>query len=194
MKNIKIRSAKFGDLKEIVNLHLKNLPTLSVRIGQNYLLALYQSFLKDKNNHFLLVACHDQKIVGSLSLTRNFQKTSRRLSDVLFNPKVIWTSAVALLVRRISLGELVNRLRFENYLKKTFKEPYMTILTFFVAKNYQHQGIGSALLSSSLKLLPKKQNLYVDTEEKNLSAQRWYENHGFKKINKIYGNIIYVRK
>lgn len=48
----------------------------------------------------------------------------------------------------------------------------------FVDTAYQHQGIGSALLSKAKEIC--SQELTTDTLQRNIQARKFYERHGFR--------------
>lgn len=194
MDNIKIRPLAGADLQTITAIHSRVLPTLSAKIGTPYLRLLYETLLRDRENHLLLVACAGRKVAGCLTASCNLEKTQQLLADLKFHPRLWWPVTQALLTGRLKLNELIDRLRFESFLYNSFPGPYMTILTLFVDTGYQHQGIGPKLLDSGLRLLPQDRRLYVDTRTNNLPARRWYEKHDFRKERVAFGNIIYVRK
>lgn len=47
----------------------------------------------------------------------------------------------------------------------------------FVAPETQHQGVGTILLNKAKQLAPG--GIYLDTLQRNASARRFYERHGF---------------
>ena len=64
------------------------------------------------------------------------------------------------------------------------------IVNVIVQKQYRNQGIGSSLISHSIKE-NKLQKLNLEVKESNNNAIKFYENLGFKKIRIIknyYGN------
>lgn len=64
------------------------------------------------------------------------------------------------------------------------------IINVIVQKQYRNQGIGSSLISHSIKE-NKLQKLNLEVKESNNNAIKFYENLGFKKIRIIknyYGN------
>lgn len=172
---------------------MRTLPSVISHIGNPYLLLLYTALLRDTSLHTCLVAAESTKIIGVITATKDRYITQRQIRKLFFRPTIMWSIGKALVHRKISIPDLTGRIAFERELQRQFPAPYATILTFFVEKNHQHQGLGTKLLASVQKHLPKNSKLFVDTETSNARAQQWYKNHGFRLLKTISNNVISVK-
>lgn len=184
-----IRKIKKTDVPFISALHMRMLPTSIARIGNPYLSELYCTLLKDIG----LVAIDRGVIVGVITATENLKKTQQNLQRLLFHPATLWTIGKAIVLRRVTIGSLFERMAAQTEILSLFPYPYATILTFFVDKKNQRQGIGAKLLSSLEKQFPVGTKLYVDTATSNTNAQLWYSTHGFRILKTIRSNIVSVK-
>lgn len=181
-----IRKIKKTDVPFISALHMKMLPTSIARIGNPYLSELYDTLLKDIG----LVAIDHGSIVGVITATANLKKTHQNVKCLLYHPSTLWTIGKAIVLRRVTIGSLFERMAAQAEILSLFPDPYATILTFFVDKKNQHQGIGTKLLSSLEKQFPVGTKLCVDTATSNTNAQQWYKFHGFRSIKTIRNTIV----
>lgn len=188
---VTIRQLINTDIPAVVSLHLLSLPnTMSSRIGPDYLSLLYSSLLYDKNA-LPLVAVKNDTVVGCVTATRDLTRTSDHLRSIHFKAAPIITKA--LLNRKISFNDLINKLLFERALVKQFGLPYPTVLTLFVSPTIQGQGIGKQLVNTVLKQYKQHHlcQVYVDTEENNTPAQKFYEHLGGIVVTTMYGSRVY---
>ncbi len=181
------------DIGAVSTLHMATLPTAMARIGNPYLSLLYREILHNKPLHTALVAVENSHIVGVITATNALHKTQDIMLRNVLRPVSLRTVWTALLKHRVTIGELLLRVWTEHQILRHFPSPYSTILTFFVDTAHQRRGIGTLLLSSLEKRIPKKSSLYVDTEISNVSAREWYGTHGFRKITEISDSIIFKR-
>lgn len=191
--SVRIRLMKQSDIADVIAIHRRVLPTITTRIGLTYLFSLYKYLFRDPKTHVLLVAYRDSQVVGAITATKNLHKTQKSLQSFLLQPKIVWAVSAAILLRRITIKELVARFVTNREMGKRFPTPYMTVLTFFVDTPQQHHGIGEKLFCALQRQLPRKK-LFVDTEIANTAARNWYESHGFHHVDTIDKNIVYSRK
>lgn len=192
--NIRIRPMDEADIDAVSALHIRTLPTAIARIGNPYLSLLYQQLLRDTSQHVALVATANSQVVGVVTATVDVHKTQQQLQRVLLRPGVLWSICMALLHRRVTVAELVDRMSTEHQIRVQFPHPYASILTFFIDRPYQHHGIGKRLLSALRKKLPRHTKLFVDTELSNKHAQRWYGTHGFLAIKTIGNSVVFSQR
>ena len=172
-----IRQIKPSDISAVTALHVRTLPSAIARIGNPYLSDLYHAL--DKN--LCLVAVDNTMIVGVITATRDLAKTQKQMLHVFFSPHVLFNIASAIVKQHISIQELLDRMVTERQILQIFPTPYPTILTLFVKKSHQRQGVGTQLLHALLTKLPKDVPVFVDTEISNINAKRWYQARGFRK-------------
>lgn len=184
-----IRKIKKTDVPFISALHIQTLPTVVARIGNPYLSKLYYTLLKDIG----LVAIDDGSIIGVITATKNLKKTQQNVHRLLFHPTTLWTIGKAIVLRRVTIGSLFERMAAQTEILSLFPYPYAAILTFFVDKKNQRRGIGTKLLSSLEKQFPAGTKLYVDTATSNKNAKHWYKTHGFRILKTIRSNIVSVK-
>ncbi len=184
-----IRKIKKPDVPFISVLHMQTLPTVNARIGNPYLSKLYETLLKDIG----LVAVDHGIIVGVITATKNLKQTQQNVQRLLFHPVILWTIGKSIVLRRVTIRSLFERMAAQAEILSLFPYPYATILTFFVDKKNQRQGIGTKLLSSLEKQFTVGTKLYVDTATSNTNAQRFYHTHGFRILKTIRSNIVSVK-
>lgn len=182
---IKIRFAIESDIDKIVRLHRETLDTLSSKIGENYLKALYSLILTDAKKQLVLVAENNTEIVGVISITKDLEKTKR----LLFKSEIIFEVLKALLFQKIRISEIFRRLREEQIISKKVTKNSVYIMTLFVHKNYRNQRIGSKLAKRAFKEA-KAKKVFVNTLSTNKNAQKFYESFGFKKIETVLGSEV----
>ncbi len=188
---IQIRTMRTTDIPGVSRLHMRVLSTAIARIGNPYLSGLYAQLLRDTSSHLTLVAQLNHQIIGVITATKDLYTTQRALQRVLFYPTTIIAILRALLLSRVKMAELIERISTERQIRIQFPDTYPTVLTFFVDKAHQRRGIGTLLMRALQKQLPDKTKLYVDTEKTNTNAQNWYSSHGFRKIKTIGMSAIY---
>ena len=182
-----------SDLTSVSTLHLRTLPTMTARIGAPYLFSLYETLLRNTGVNNVLVATEDRQIIGVISATSDLSETQKRLQHAFVRPENLQMIIVAIIRGRVTIRELMDRISFERQIFRFSPQPYPTILTFFVSKTHQHQGIGEKLLHALEKQLSFCNKLYVDTELTNTFARKWYRNHGFRFVRTIQNNAIAVK-
>ncbi len=187
-----IRLLRIRDLEDVVRLHLEILPnTLSSKIGESYLELLYVTLLKHEDIHALYVAEVDRKIVGVVTSTVDLNKTQSFLKT-LITFKTVLLILKATFLGKISLSELYRKFHFEKILVTKFTKPYATILTLFVANDYQKKGVGKSLINKIMKqyIILRVRYLYVDTLKSNKDAFGFYKRIGFRVQKAVLDSII----
>lgn len=180
-----------SDVPSVCRLHMNTLPTTIARIGYRYLSVLYTTLLRSSSIHAVLIVKTHSQIIGVITATKNLYETQRMLQYIALRPDIFFALCLAIVRRRVTIPELLERISMEREIRARFPDPYPTILTFFVDRAYQRQGIGTTLLGVLKQHMPKNTKLYVDTERANRRAQQWYSSHGFKKIDDIGAHIVY---
>lgn len=170
----------------LATLHIKSLPdTISSKIGPFYLERIYKSIAKNSQTHLLLKAVDDDKIVGAVCATsdlKRFQKDVKRQLSLKDYTKIFF----AVISFRITIIDLLRRIRFEESLNKSYNKNYCSIVIFFVNEDFRRKGIGSLLIKRVLSVYQGKvENIYVDTLISNKTAIRFYQSLGFKQVKNI---------
>lgn len=189
---MKITRMTKDDLSQVVLLHLLTLPsTTSSKMGKEFVYTLYHHVVSSPRVHSSFVMKDNSRIVGAVTMTRNLRESIKIVS-----PKVPSHASLVLFMKLItgsvSIGELVNRYRFERMLLSHFRSPYPTILTLFVDPRNRRLGIGKRLLAACIHEAKTKgyKTLYVDTEEMNTSARTFYERLGFSPVTHAFHSIV----
>lgn len=179
----------------IARLHEKILESPSSKIGEVYLCRLYSLLLSQPEVHLCFVGQEKGEVVAAITVTRDLHKTSK-LFKRLFSAKVAFVILKAVMRGRVTMTELINRMRFDKSILKQFASPYPTILTLFVLEQYQRKGIGSRLVSEVMRRLKeeKLKMLYVDTLSHNTQAADFYKASGFKERQKVIDSIVFERR
>lgn len=187
-----IRLMARKDLDAVVRLHKKILPeTLTSKIGKSYIFQLYDALLNSRNLHYCLVAENQKKIVGAITATYDLAKTQNILKS-MFSVETIFMVLKAIFSGKISVFELYQKARFERVLVTKFNKPYATILTLFVANDYQKRGIGKKLVKKIGKnfIDRRLRYLYVDTLKTNMNAFLFYKKIRFREQKTVFDSII----
>lgn len=179
-----------SDIADVSALHIRALPTVSARIGAEYLTRLYRTLLDHPELHTSLVAREGARCIGAITYTRNLRRTTTLLPLTAQTIRMIMS---ALIRSRITLGELWETWYREFRLNRQGIDPYQTILTLFVDPSKKRRGIGKKLFSALLPHVPKHVSLYVDTERVNTSAQKFYTSVGFTNYRSFGTTMIYRR-
>lgn len=180
---------KKSDLQKVSTLHMRTLPTTIARIGNPTLSDLYRTLLED----ICLVAVAQSAIIGVITATQDLRKTQHHIQKLFIRPMTLWSIVAAVLQRNVTIMELFDRINLEHELRRQFPVPYATILTFFVDRAHQRQGIGTQLLKTLQRQLPPNTTLYVDTKVSNTRAQLWYRTHGFRTLKTIGNSVIFCQ-
>jgi len=171
-----------SDFNAVIRIHERVLPTATARMG--ILSFFYKTMISNPFLHIALVATENKRIVGAITATRDAHQTQTFLS----RPSLLFPVLSAVMTRRITIRELIDRLLTERAIL-ALAHPYQTILTLIVDIPWQRNGIGKKLVSA----LPMRGTLYVDTETSNAKAQSFYERLGFRFIKTIRSSIVAVK-
>ena len=188
---MKLRNIKTADIRFIARLHKKTINSPSSKIGIGYLTKIYQTLLKAPELHLCILAYDNDTIIGAITATKDLRKTNKLIKN-FFYLGMIFSVIKAVLLGKVSIVELLNRIRFEQIVTNKFPQPYVTILTLFVAKSFQRKGIGRRLVREIILRLKneKIKNVHVDTLTTNKKAIAFYQSIGFKRIEKIADSYV----
>jgi ribosomal protein S18 acetylase RimI-like enzyme len=191
IKKIQIRKINLKEVKTVAILHQKTLFGLSSKLGEDYLLNFYKILIGYPKIHFCLAAIKNDEIIGVITITRDDKKTQRLLHSLL-SFQIILRILIGVIRGKISLQGIINRFRLEKFIERQLKPSYVRILTVFIEKKYQRQGIGRLLLQSILNHQRKLKNykLYVDTRANNYGAIKFYQKSGFSIRNIVFDAVI----
>lgn len=178
------------NIDEVCLLHLKTLADLSSVFGLPFLKNFYSLLISQRGVHLCFGAFTKGEIIGAVTVTKNMHQTHVFLNGLITAQTFIMILR-ALFSGRVTPGRLIKRLLFEYKLKHLLPESHIGIITFCVKKEYQRQGIGSALFRKVLKQLNLKFNkLYVDTRVENTVSLTFYKAMGFKVLYTLYDAVI----
>lgn len=170
----------------LANLHIKSLPdTISSKIGSFYLERIYKAVAQNTETHFGLKAIENGKIVGAVCSTTNLKRFEEDVKKQL-SLKDYLKILLAVISFRITISDLISRIRFEGSLTKSYNKNYCSIVIFFVNEDFRRKGIGSLLIKRVLSTYKGRvKNIYVDTLISNKTAINFYQSLGFKQIKNI---------
>ncbi len=171
-----------SDIDDVVRIHKRVLSTTTARLG--LLPFFYKTMIDYPDLHVALVATEKNRVVGAITATRDAHQSQA----LLFRLSFLFPMLTALLMRRVSIFELLDRMFTERAIL-SLTHPYQTILTLIVATPWQGKGIGKKLVSSLLL----RGTLHVDTETSNKKAQSFYERLGFRFLKTIRSSIVAVK-
>jgi|GEM_PF-2436565 len=188
---MKIEQVQLADLNTIVKLHKHNLSSPSSKIGEAYLEKLYTVLLLRQDLNIALLLREKKDIVGVITATQDLHEMNKSLNKIL-SPSIIFLFLKAIVVRKVTVKELWERIRFEQMLMKKNIHPYPVILTIFINRKYQGGGYGKKLINEMSQILKKKgiKKIYVDTLSTNKKAIGFYLALGFKQKEAIADSII----
>lgn len=185
-----IKRFSFKDIDRAAMLHSKTLSQTPLsKLGQRYLRLLYERITLEPTIGFVI---YDKKrLIGVITATTDLKQTQKRL------PKRFVIFVIFLLIKNIFLGKLqlnavIRRLSFDFLVLKIFKNPYSTILTLFIDKDFRRQGMGKYVTCKVLNEMKKKgvRKVYVDTLIENKKALIFYKKLGFKRERRLTDSII----
>ncbi len=167
-----IRKLKAGDIDQVVNIHLSQLPGFLSRLGKNFLTKYYQSSLNTLEI-FTLVEINDEKISG-------FATGAVRLKGLIF--KIISQDIIGFISLFLNMFFthpflLLGTVKTLAY--PGFSQDVPELLTIAVKKKYQKRGIGKKLFQEIKKEFHKRgvKNFQVSMYQK-LPAAKFYEKMG----------------
>ncbi len=188
-----IESCQPKDLRDIVKLHQAVLGyTLNAKIGDWFLIYLYDSLLKQPELNIVLVAKEGDKIIGFISATTDYGATNRYLMESLALKDKI-TIFWFILSHPNRLIEFIKQRQFSSFLLYQFTQPLCSILTLGVDQHQQGKGIGKKLINTLITVLRPHgvQRVMLDTKQNNTQAIQFYKRYGFKEQDRIFGNLIF---
>lgn len=172
-------------------MHAISINSINTRMGISYLAYLYNQLIKHPDYHLNLVACHQNRILGVVTISYNLRQTQTLIKQSLKFRHAL-TFLGQLIKNPLQIKELISRIYLEHCLISDFSTPYITIITLFVAPDCRRQGIGNKILVEVVRRLKSRyfRQLYVDTDSQNVAALTFYKNNGFVPIKNILNNII----
>lgn len=187
-----ISEAKQENLSRIAVIHQAVLKTtFTSQVGKLFISRLYKFLLDNEPLSEVFIAEKAVEVEGFISLTQNRLEINNRVNQFLgFAEKLRLTLFVLLHPRTIN--ELYNKIRFDCYIAKNYKDTYPSILTLGVSPKYQGRGIGRTLILRADKYFKEQgfSKYFVDTEMGNKSAVQFYLKLGFRPVTTISRNII----
>lgn len=188
---MKIEPIQKNDIETLAYLHKKNLITPVSKIGEAYLRKFYTLILSDSKTHIYFLTREGKEITGAITATMEFRKTSELLKKII-SLSLLFDVLKALLLGKVTINELIERLRFERHLLKNTPTPYPVILTLFIDQNHQRKGVGKSLVETVLKELKNRgiKKIYVDTLKTNKKAISFYQSLGFAVKDKIADSVV----
>ncbi len=163
---ITVCRAENSELAEIVKLHQAVLGhTINSRIGDWFLLKLYQAVLADPSS-VLLKAVDGSQIVGLASATKDLADLNKKIKKQ-YNFQDYCRIALFFLLHPLAVRQFGQSILLHRYLA-TLAQPYPTILTIGVNPNCQGQGVGSKLMQNINSFFVGSKSFFADTEEPTL--------------------------
>ena len=188
---MKIEDLTISDIFQIASLHQQNLESPGSAIGPAYLNNFYRLLILDPGLHINLKVCDKDKLIAVLTCTKDLKRTNMIFKKLLTIPVLVATIK-AIISGKIKLTDLLNRFIFEQKVIRKYPLPYATILTLFVKRNYQRQGIGKKLIKELIERLKQDRvkTIHVDTYLKNKQALAFYQSLGFQIVEQITDSVI----
>jgi len=183
-----IRKIERYDIAAAVSLHECTISSAGARMGSPYLRQLYSTFFDHPTIHLIFGAFKNNQLVGIVSATNDFTKTSN-----LFNKrflKLLPTIFSGLIRNRYSLIELFAHAKVDSQIKQMVNNSTSYILCLAVDSKIQRQGIATRLIQQ-VKKKCKTKTIMVDTQINNISAQTFYKKFGFVPIKSVADSIIF---
>jgi GNAT superfamily N-acetyltransferase len=190
-----ILKASLKHLKQVATLHHQVLDdTINSQIGKDHLLQLYKGISAYKGST-TWVFLKKEQVIGFASMASSYREFNQSLSHLL-GWKSYLRVATRLLTYWSDIVEIIDRIRFSNYLEKRYPKRSPWILSIGVSPSYQRKGIGQKLLKTIIIYCKQKKlnAIYVDTKTINKKAIGFYEKNGFEQIDQYLGNSILQKK
>lgn len=191
-----ISKANTKNLYKIVEIHKEVLNnTLTSKTGKPFILSLYKLLLKNRPRSEVLIYKDTRKVLGFIGLTRDRLGLNAVVSSELgFRQKI--DLAIFLLLHPVLIGKLYDKLALDRFLAKNYKEGFPSILTLGVSPGAQGGGIGRKLIGKADKFFEEAGFLkyFVDTEESNNGALKFYNKLGFRRVATVARNVILEKK
>jgi len=179
---MKIKRLEQKELTGLVALHYQVLPgEVLTSISRSFLLGFYQLLHSSKKSHVLGAFDNNKLVGGIVGLEKEYQLA---LKDYLRLLGLMLVNFPKLLLKPNRLFNLV-----ESFLFKLKSRQRTEIFFIGVIKSWQKKGVGARLIKALEKMLVNKYKyLSVDCKCK-LSANRFYQELGFIKIDQfvLYG-------
>ncbi len=180
---MEIRKLDINDIEAVAKLHQANLDSPGSKIGRVYLIKFYRLFLVNPKFNNCFVALNKNKIIGVITTTTNLKKVK------VFSIQIFIAIFLSIILGRIKISEIFNRLRFEIQITDHLQKSYLYIVILFVDKKFQRQGISRKLVEKIFQG-EKNQIIYVDTYLNNKKAIKFYKALNFKKVRQITDSLV----
>lgn len=177
---MKTRRLSKKDIGTVSRLHQQTLDTPGSKIGMVYLTHLYSSLYK---NNLCFTAVDQGQVIGAITATSNLKEIQA------FSWKVVIATILPIILGKVTIAEVLNRVWFDIFILKHLQKPYLYISTLFADKKFQRKGIGKKLIERVLKE-KKITNIYVDTYLNNKKAIKFYKALGFRVVCRITDSLV----
>ncbi len=142
MQLIRAQNLNKSELNDVVNLHVNALKESTLnQFGENFLKAIYEVMLKDKDCVFLVIK-KDKKIIGYAVATKNTPKMYHKIIKSKFLV-LIWEGLKRMIINPKLLPKVLD------YFFEKHPKPVSQAELQFIAINskYQGRGLGTRLIS-----------------------------------------------
>lgn len=151
-----------------------------------YLCALYCDYYVDNQPETCFVAVDDDDTPIGYILCAADRENYVEMMDEFYLP----------LVRKLNSGSFFRINAMSKVEQRYVRQGYTAHLHIDILEEYQHQGIGSALMEALFAKLQETdvEGVYVICDAKNESAKNFFEKMGFEDIDYITGAVVYGKK
>jgi len=190
-QSIIIKKIERGDITAAIALHEGTIPSAGARMGEPYLRKLYTTLIEHPDTHFVFGAFENTQLIGVISATNDFSKTSRLLNKQIFS--LIPTVLFGLIKNHYSFTELVSHAMVKSQIKKLLDSKTVYIVNLAVDSQIQRQGVATKLIEKLLSQ-SKTKSMLVDTQKSNTTAQKFYKKIGFVPVMEVADSVIFKFK
>ncbi len=178
------------DFQKASLIHFSTLSDISSLCGLAIVNKLYKKLISD-DDHFCRGIWNKKDLVAFITVSYDMNKSETAMHD-LFSFSDILGIFIKIITGKLSPWRIMQRLVFENSVKRNIFNKYSSIVTLCVADKFQRKGIGKRLVKTVIMRLKEKNinYLYVDTREENQKALNFYKSLGFKIVLQSAGGIL----
>lgn len=187
---MQVQPLTLKDSQKASLIHYSTLSDISSLCGLAIVNKLYKKFISD-DNHFCLGVWNKNDLVALITVSYDMNKSETAMHG-LFSFSDILGIFFKILTGKLPPWRILQRLVFENSVKRYMPNKYSSIVTLCVADKFQRKGIGKKLVKTAImRLKERKINyLYVDTREVNFKALSFYKSLGFKIVVQSAGGML----